>query len=208
MAILQRSCCGCGCDVKTGSIVVAAIWIILSLIGLGYNSHAAWVNSLSGSVLPANVALLIVYIVTLINHILLIIGIVKAWRPLVLTWVIVTIVCTVAALVIYIYVTVVDVAGIADIAARGQLVINGDRVMTVGIALVWIYWGALFIMTVYGCLVVFSHYQNLCDAKIGQGQLQMVGWGNQPNMAANQPNMAANQPYMADNQTSILGNQA
>ncbi|KAI8488110.1 hypothetical protein Bbelb_342280 [Branchiostoma belcheri] len=121
----------------------------------------------------------------------------EAWRPLVLTWVIVTIVCTAAALAIYIYVTAVDVAGIADIAARGQLVINGDRViyaLTVGIALVWIYWGVLFIMTVYGCLVVFSHYQNLRDAKIGQGQLQMVGLGNQPNMA--------------DNQTSILGNQA
>ncbi|KAI8516856.1 hypothetical protein Bbelb_054370 [Branchiostoma belcheri] len=109
MAILKRSCCCCGCDVKAGSIVVAVIWIILFLIGLGYNAT---------SLTPIGRALLAVYAVSLGTHILLIIAVVKAIRPLLLTWVIVTIICTVAALAIYIYVTDVDVESINRIVCH------------------------------------------------------------------------------------------
>ncbi|XP_078696877.1 uncharacterized protein LOC144925000 isoform X3 [Branchiostoma floridae x Branchiostoma belcheri] len=205
MAILKRSCCCCGCDVKAGSIVVAIIWIILSLIGLGYNAT---------SLTPIGRALLAVYAVSLGTHILLIIAVVKAIRPLLLTWVIVTIICTEAALAIYIYVTVIQVESINRIVANGpERVIGGVfllNALKTGLILIWIYWGALLCMTVYGCLVVFSHYQNLRDAARGQGQRQMVRMDNQAYMAGNQAYMpgAGNQAYMAGNDGYMAGNQA
>ncbi|XP_019632031.1 PREDICTED: uncharacterized protein LOC109475708 [Branchiostoma belcheri] len=187
MAILKRSCSCCGCDVKAGSIVVAVIWIILSLIGLGYNATSST---------PAGKALLAVYVVSLGTHILLIIAVVKAIRPLLLTWVIITIICTVAALAIYIYVTDVDVKIINRLVANGpEQYIGGVflfNALKTGLTLIWIYWGALLCMTVYGCLVVFSHYQNLRDEARGQGQPQMVPMGNQPYVAGNQTYIAGN----------------
>ncbi|KAI8481135.1 hypothetical protein Bbelb_411490 [Branchiostoma belcheri] len=77
MAILKRSCCGCGCDVKTGFIVVAIIWIILSLIGVGYSAYGVQVVASLGVVSRTYVALLIVFIVTFITNILLITAIVQ-----------------------------------------------------------------------------------------------------------------------------------
>ncbi|XP_035698198.1 uncharacterized protein LOC118431188 [Branchiostoma floridae] len=194
MAILQRSCCGC-CDVKTGSIVVAIIWIILTLIGLGYTSYRVYLVSLLGLVSPTDVVLLILYIVNFIVHILLIIGVAQEVRPLILTWVIVTIICTVVSLIVYVYVTVATIAIIGALASGSddQGVIVGAGVAS--LAIVWIIWGVFFILTVYGCLVVFSHYQNLRDAALGQGQQQMVAMGNQPYMMGNQPAVAGNQPY-------------
>ncbi|XP_019627157.1 PREDICTED: uncharacterized protein LOC109472028 [Branchiostoma belcheri] len=206
MAILQRSCCGC-CDVKTGSIVVAVTWIVLTLIGLGYTSYSVYATSLFGAVSPTNIVLLIVYIVNLITHILLIIGVVQEARPLVLTWVIVTIICTAVSLIVYIYVTVASLALIATISAESEIQAAIVGASVAGIAIAWIIWGVFFILTVYGCLVVFSHYQNLRDAAMGQGQQQMVVIGNQPGMAGNQSYMVGNQPGMAGNQPYMVGNQ-
>ncbi|KAI8481127.1 hypothetical protein Bbelb_411410 [Branchiostoma belcheri] len=210
MAILQRSCCGC-CDVKAGSIVVAIFWIVLTLIGLGYTSYSVYATSLFGAVSPTNIVLLIVYIVNLITHILLIIGVVQEARPLVLTWVIVTIICTAVSLIVYIYVTVASLALIATISAESEIQAAIVGASVAGIAIAWIIWGVFFILTVYGCLVVFSHYQNLRDAAMGQGQQQMVVIGNQPGnqsyMVGNQPGMAGNQPYMVGNQPYMVGNQ-
>ncbi|XP_019632022.1 PREDICTED: uncharacterized protein LOC109475702 [Branchiostoma belcheri] len=169
---------------------------ILSLIGLGYNAT---------SLTPIGRALLAVYAVSLGTHILLIIAVVKAIRPLLLAWVIVTIICTIAALAIYIYLTDVEVTIINRLAAIGFF---GWNVSKTGLTLIWIYWGALLIMTVYGCLVVFSHYQNLREAARGQGQQQMVVMGNQAYMAGNQAYMAGNQAYIPGNQAYMAGNQA
>ncbi|CAH1239666.1 Hypp5866 [Branchiostoma lanceolatum] len=192
MAILQRSCCGC-CDVKTGSFVVAGIWIVLTLIGLGYTGYRVSIVAAFGLVAPTDVVILIVYIVNLITHILLIVGVAQEVRPLILTWVIVTIICTVVSLIVYAYVTVATLGVIAAIAAGSdnQSAILGAGIA--GIAIVWIIWGVFFILTVYGCLVVYSHYQNLRDAAMGRGQQQMVVMGNQPAMQGIQP--YGNQPY-------------
>ncbi|XP_078616052.1 uncharacterized protein LOC144884550 [Branchiostoma floridae x Branchiostoma japonicum] len=204
MAILQKSCCGC-CDVKTGSIVVAVIWIICTLLGVGYVIFIVATASVAGLVAPTGIILLIVYIVNFITHFLLIIGVVQESRRLILTWVIVTIIGTAVSFIVYIFDTILTMAQLRALATGGDNQLPQDvlkAAVAASLATIWAIWGVFFILTVYGCLVVFSHYQNLRDAALGQGQGQqeMVAMGNQPAIAGNQHYMMGNQPVVAGNQ--------
>ncbi|KAI8516975.1 hypothetical protein Bbelb_055560 [Branchiostoma belcheri] len=196
MAILQ-SCCGY-LDVKTGSKVIASILIVISLAGLGFTAYGTTVASAVGVVSPTNVILLSVYSLSVSNHTLLIITIAKAKkpRPMISAWGVVTWICTFAVLGIYSFTTVQAVALMSAIASSISPGLNQDAFKAgyvAGIAIVWTICGINFMLTVYGTLVVMSHYQNLRDAAMGQGQ-QQVAMGN---LAGNQPYMpVGNQPYM------------
>ncbi|CAH1239665.1 Hypp5865 [Branchiostoma lanceolatum] len=196
MAILQRSCCCDCCGVKTGSIVIAVLWIGLTLIGIGYaanNAHS--VSTVFGLVSPTDVVVLVVYSVNLIAHILLMVGVAKEVRPLLLTWMIVTTICTVVLLLVNIYVTTTAFTAPRDYTDRSNKDAAIAAANLTGTGMRWILWGIFLTLTIYGCLVVLSHYQNLRDAEMGRGQQQMVVMGNLPYVMGNQPIMPGIQPY-------------
>ncbi|XP_078616730.1 uncharacterized protein LOC144885008 [Branchiostoma floridae x Branchiostoma japonicum] len=170
MAILQNSCCGC-CTVRTGSIVVANIWMIMQFAGIG--TAIKDIIDAGGAASTTDIVNLAIYSVGIIIDTLLIYGVVKKLKELVLSWVIFSVACTAAALGVNLYVTIVilqvlQVTGDDDGSALVQ------AILVPYLAGVWIVWGIVFLITVYGCLVVYSHYQNLRDGVEEGGQQVMV----------------------------------
>ncbi|XP_042884005.1 uncharacterized protein LOC122260696 [Penaeus japonicus] len=80
MACIVQSCC-CGCTLRTGSLVVA----ILSLIGSIYNIVSGAIGAVAG--IPAAWGTVVASAVALIIAIMLLIGIQKNNRSLVMAWV-------------------------------------------------------------------------------------------------------------------------
>ncbi|CAH1239667.1 Hypp5867 [Branchiostoma lanceolatum] len=169
MAILQRSCCGC-CSVRTGCIVIANIWMIMQFAGIG--SAVRNIVGADGAVATTDIVSVSIYSVGVIIDILLIYGVKKEMKELVLSWVIFSIACTLASLGVTVYLTIVTLGILGAVEDDWS-----DLVMAIVMPVLagaWIIWGIVFLITVYGCLVVYSHYQNLRDGVVEGVQQGMV----------------------------------
>ncbi|CAH1239662.1 Hypp5863 [Branchiostoma lanceolatum] len=182
MAILKNSCCGC-CKLREGSIVVGVLFLILHLINLGMKGNSLSQLAAAGApVSGTDAAGIAMSVVAIIIDGLMIYGVVQAISALLLVWVVVFVIILVVELIIVIVATVIAIAAVAA-ATEGGSAIG----LTIAIlAPVWIIYIVILLLTIYGVLVVYSHYQNLRDGVIDDGSAPPPG-AYQPGTAAPPP---------------------
>ncbi|XP_019628113.1 PREDICTED: uncharacterized protein LOC109472701 isoform X2 [Branchiostoma belcheri] len=169
MAILQHCCCGC-CSLRVGCYWIASTWMTMQIAGIA-SAAKNIVSTTDGAVPVSDAVNIAIYSVGIIIDILLFIGVMKEKKELLLSWVIFSVCCTLASLGVAIYVTVV---WLGVIHASGDASELAALLIGPFLAGAWIIWGFVALITAYGCLVVYSHYQNLRDGVVEGGQPGMV----------------------------------
>ncbi|XP_035698193.1 uncharacterized protein LOC118431181 [Branchiostoma floridae] len=151
MAILQNCCCCC--TVRLGSLITGVLYVIIHIVDLGVKSSSV---ALGWQVYGTDVASVVVDIIAIILGLLLIVAVLGSMMALLRAWVALAILILITELIIIICFTALTLQGVWTALASQSFWLSP----VIG---AWIIYYFIFYITVYGVLVVYSHYQNLRD---------------------------------------------
>ncbi|XP_035697674.1 uncharacterized protein LOC118430761 [Branchiostoma floridae] len=157
---LRASCCGC-CSLRTGSIVIGVLHLVLSFVTGGFYVYR-WIRAMGSDVVPTEEVFVgvAVFGVSVLVAVLLIIGATHNNPTLCLIWVIWAGLHLALAIALAIYAGVVTFALSVGPNDAGGFV---DLIRFLTIALMAIA-GVIIVVLSYGIIVVCSHYRDLKDS--------------------------------------------
>ncbi|XP_066297358.1 uncharacterized protein [Branchiostoma lanceolatum] len=150
MAILDNYCCCC--TVRLGSLITGVLYVIIHIIDLGVKSSSV---ALGWSAYGTDVASVVVDVIAIILGLLLIVAVLGSMMALLRGWVALAIIILIVELVIIICFSALTL-NIWTAQASGAFWLGP----VIG---AWVIYYFIFYITIYGVLVVYSHYQNLRD---------------------------------------------
>ncbi|XP_078697821.1 uncharacterized protein LOC144925612 isoform X1 [Branchiostoma floridae x Branchiostoma belcheri] len=163
MEILKNSCCGC-CNIRAGSIFVGVLFANLHLTDLSLKAMSIRPGSQVYGLPAAGIA---IDVLAILMCALMIHGVQKGKRVMLLVWVVFVVIILVVKLIIAIAITVL-VTIAAEVAARSYFfryvnisAIPIEEIEAKILAQVWAIYIVTLLLTICGVLVVYSHYQNL-----------------------------------------------
>ncbi|XP_078697332.1 uncharacterized protein LOC144925264 [Branchiostoma floridae x Branchiostoma belcheri] len=151
MAILQNSCCCC--SVRLGALIIGVLYVIIHIIDLGVKSSSV---ALGWNAYGTDVASVVVDVIAIILGLLLIVAVLGNIMALLRAWVALAILILITELIIIICFTALTLQGVWTWGAEKSFWLGP----VIG---AWIIYYFIFYITIYGVLVVYSHYQNLRD---------------------------------------------
>ncbi|XP_019636549.1 PREDICTED: uncharacterized protein LOC109479120 [Branchiostoma belcheri] len=165
MAILKDSCCSC-CNLRGLSIFVGILFANLHLTDLSLKAMSIRPGSQVYGLPAAGIAIDVLAILILMCA-LMIHGVQKGKKVMLLVWVVFVVIILVVKLIIAIAITVL-VTIAAEVAARSYYfryvnisAIPIEEIEAKVLAQVWAIYIVTLLLTIYGVLVVYSHYRNL-----------------------------------------------
>ncbi|CAH1239664.1 Hypp5864 [Branchiostoma lanceolatum] len=150
MAILDNYCCCC--TVRLGSLITGVLYVIIHIIDLGVKSSSV---ALGWNAYGTDVASVVVDVIAIILGLLLIVAVLGSMMALLRGWVALAIIILIVELVIIICFSALTL-NIWTVQASGAFWLGP----VIG---AWVIYYFIFYITIYGVLVVYSHYQNLRD---------------------------------------------
>ncbi|KAI8492026.1 hypothetical protein Bbelb_303990 [Branchiostoma belcheri] len=163
MEILKNSCCSC-CNLRAGSIFVGVLFANLHLTDLSLKAMSIRPGSQVYGLPAAGIA---IDVLAILMCALMIHGVQKGKRVMLLVWVVFVVIILVVKLIIAIAITVL-VTIAAEVAARSYYfryvnisAIPIEEIEAKILAQVWSIYIVTLLLTIYGVLVVYSYYQNL-----------------------------------------------